>query len=230
MPIARNDRGQAIYVPVEVLFFDERPEDFFWGNDYEYRRRLAEARYRVLEVIRFASVPLSGRGTCHEVRGVGPRACSLADFVDGRDGQRAQRLKKQRLKEAHGLLPPNVRRLRSPQAISKRRSALFSGTDIPEGYFPAKYNCTVGPEERGRFVDLMRWYLFETAILMMYADDELVRLNDDWYVPVSVMDAHPSARRQRRRKSGKSSKRVKNDDRSFHGKPNRDRGRVPNAA
>jgi hypothetical protein len=39
------------------------------------------------------------------------------------------------------------------------------------------------------------------------------------------MDVHPSARRQRRRKSARSSHRVKDDDRSFHGMPNCARGR-----
>lgn len=222
MPIVRATNGRSIFVSVEQLFLGEYPEDIL-RNNAEYQRRLKEAKYRILEVIRYAAVPLSGRGTCHEVHGIGPRAEHLAEFVDLRDGRRAELLKKQRKLEKAGRLPAGERRRKSPQRISRRRSALFSGTDIPDGYFRSKYNCHVGREERGRFVDLMRRQLFESAIISMYAADELVRLNDVWYVKVSIMDVHPGARRGRRHKSAASSKRTKTDDRSFHGKPNRDR-------
>lgn len=227
MPIVQEDDGRLVYKSVEVVFSRVFPEDIL-RNEIKYRKRIDEARQRILNVIRFASVPLSGRGTCLEVRDIGRRPSDLAKFVDDCDKKRADRLKKQRLQQAKGLLPANVRRMRSPQPIAKRRSALFSGTDIPAGHIRAMNLCRsgLGHEERGRFVDLMRLRLYEAAILEMFADDELVSMNGIWQVRVSVMDAHPSARRQRRRKSGKSSKRVKNDDRSFHGRPNRDRGLV----
>jgi hypothetical protein len=64
----------------------------------------------------------------------------------------------------------------------------------------------------------------------MIENREISLINDAWYVSVSIMDAHAPARKQRQRKSGKSSKQVKTDDRSFHGRPNRDRDRVQKAA
>lgn len=224
MPIIRNASGQSQYIAVGELFFAERPEVFFCGNDSELERRLVEARYRVIEAIRFADIPLTGIGTCHEIRGIGSDSEDLTNFVDTRDGRRAQLLKKQRAREETVGLMPNERRRRSPQPLRRRRSALFSGTDIPKGYFFRKYGLNLSRYERARFVDLMRWHLFHAAIEEMYSNDEIARLNDVWYIKVSVMDVHPSARRQRQRKSTRSSHRVKRDDRSFHGRPNRDRG------
>lgn len=220
MPITRDASGNSRFCNIRDLCDSVRPEDFFPSAELD--RRHAEARRRVLEAVRFAAVPLSGRGTCHEVRGIGPRPRHLAEFVDRYDGRRARRLRKQRRQR----LAPNEPRLRSPQPISKRRAALFSGTDIPTGYFKQEYGCRVGPEERSQFVEMMRWWLLETAISQMYGDDEIGRINGVWYVSVIVMDAHPSARQQRQRKSAQSSHRVKHDDRSFHGRPNRDRARL----
>lgn len=228
MPIIRNASGQSQYIAVGELFFAERPQDFFDDNDSEdseLKRRLAEARYRVIETIRFADNPLTGIGTCHEIHGIGSELEDLTNFVDIRDGRRAQLLKTQRAREESVGLAPHERRRRSPQPLRRRRSALFSGTDIPKGHFFRQYGLSLSRYERARFVDLMRWHLFHAAIEEMYANNEIARLNDVWYIKVSVMDVHPSARRQRRRKSARSSHRVKDDDRSFHGMPNCARGR-----
>lgn len=220
MPIIRDPNGHSRFCNIADMCSSVRPEDFFHSD--ELKCRLKEARRRTLDAIRFASVPLSGRGACHEVHGLGPRPRHLAEFVDRFDGQRARRLMKQRRRS----LALNEPRLRSPQHISKRRAALFSGTDIPEDYFQEEFHCRVGPEERSQFVEMMRWWLLETAISQMYGNDEIGQINSVWYVSVRVMDAHPSARKQRRRKSAQSSHRVKHDDRSFHGRPNRDRARI----
>lgn len=224
MPIIRNASGHSRYIS------EERPEKFFLGNEEEYRRRVAEARNRVIDTIRFAAVPLTGTGTCHEVYGVGPELKNLTNFVDLRDGRRSRLLVEQRTREENEGLAPHEHRRRAPQDIKRRRSALFGGTDIPGGYFRNKYGRRFTREERAQFIDRMRWHLINDAVMEMFAKDEIARLNDIWYVKVSVVDAHPSARRQRRRKSHRSSHRVKRDDRSFHGRPNRDRVRVLIAA
>lgn len=226
MPIVRSSAGHSVFVTVAVAFDSVRPEDFFQDNDEMLGQRLAEARRRVLEAIRFADVPLTGRGTCHEVRGIGAQPADLAQFVDFFDSRRARLLKDQRHREANGSLRPYEWRKRSPQVVQKRRSALFSGTDMPIDYFRVIHDCVVGRQEQSQFVDLMRRHLLEMAIITMLGQHEISLLNDIWYVSVSVMDAHPNAREQRRRKSAKSSRRIKNDDRSFHGRPNRDRLRT----
>jgi hypothetical protein len=217
MPIARDVSGRTTYVSA-AEFYRERPQDFFRSDPAEFNRRVTRARSRVLEVIRFASVPLSGRGMCHEVRmdpSVGSFTEQLTNYVDRFDGRRVQQVRRQRKQEANSGLAPHQRRLRSPQDIKRRRSALFGGKDIPPGYF-GKRKPSQG--EIDRFVDLMRWYLIEEAILVMYSQHELELINSTWYIPVSVMDAH------RLPASGRS--RVKYDDRSFHGRPNRDRALV----
>ena len=120
MPVIRNASGQSQYIAVGELFFAERPEDFFHGNDRELKRRLAEARYRVIETIRFADNPLTGIGTCHEIHGIGPALEDLTNFVDVRDGRRAQLLKTQRAREESAGLAPHERRRRSPQPLRRR--------------------------------------------------------------------------------------------------------------
>lgn len=218
MPVVRDVGGRSAYVPTDG-FYRERPEDFFRCNHDEFQARVSRARSRVLEAIRFASLPLSGRGTCHEVRmdpSVGSFVEQLTNYVDRVDSRRMVRVRRQRKQAAKSGLAPHQHRLRSPQDIKRRRSALFGGKDIPPGYFGPR---GLSQAETDRFVDLMRWYLIEEAICVMHARHELELVNDVWYVPVSVMDMHVSGRRSGRR----SGNRVKYDDRSFHGSPNRDR-------
>lgn len=225
MPIARDASGNARYVSIDTTFYKERPEDFL-GNGEEYEKRVRIARTRVLDAIRFASVPLTGRGTCHEVRGVGDSINALTDFIDASDGRRANRVRKQRRRESKHLMTPDEHRLKSPQDTKRRRSALISGSEICPNFFRREYGFQESKRERDQFVDLMRWWLLNAAIERMVQDHELVCVGAIWYVPVSVFDKYDPARKQRKRKSGRSSKRTKRDDRSFHGHPNRDRGKI----
>lgn len=212
MPLVRNRNGQQYYVkPVD--FYREHAENFL--STEEYQKRVDEARRRVLNAIRFACIPLSGRGTNHKVKVdrtlVGSRVSLLVDFVDQTDRRRIRKLRTQRHREETGGLAPGERRLRSPQPIDKRRSALFSGSDIPPGYFDvpfSKYEMTV-------FVDLMRWVIIEDAVLQMQAAEELNYIDETWYVSVCTMDIHVRKHSKRR---------TKVDQRPFHGRPGRDRG------
>jgi len=208
------------------VYYTDRPRDFFVGRDAEYDRRVAEGRFRVIEAFRFASVPLSGRGMCHEVRGIGTTGEHLTNFVDTYDSRRIKEVRKQRAVDGvEGLVSLDWRRS-SPQNITRRRSGLFSGSDVTRGFFYHKGVHDVSKQERAGFVDLMRWYVLQDAIQLMIDKQEISVINDVWYIKVSVLDAHAPARRQRRHKSQQSSKRVKQDDRSFHGRPNRDRVRT----
>lgn len=176
----------------------------------DYKARVRVARRRVLDVIRFASpVPLRGYGHNHEIRidpsSVKSPLVQLAHLVDETDGRRARAIRCQ--SESH--LVPGAH-LRSPQDIKWRRSTLFGGKDIPMEY----YNH-MPQAEINRVVDTMRWIMICDAIEKMHRRQELVLLGDRWLVSVSVMDRH--IRRVTRRPS------VKRDDRSFHGRPNRDR-------
>ncbi len=155
------------------------------------------------------------RGMNHEIRAVGSCIEDLANFVDRQDRQRSHNLRKQRQRAVKQGLTPGEHRLRSPQEVARRRRALFRHSDIPRGYFEK-----IPPYELDRFVDLMRWYLIEAAIIEMYEHYEIELINDDWYIKVSIMDDHRSARR-----SHKPRRHVKRDDRSFHGRPHRDRQR-----
>jgi len=206
MPITFDSSGRASYTPLRMLYSSDRPENFL--DDAAYRERIAEARRRLLEAIRFAERPLAGAGTNHQVENVGDkrRVENLTDMIDHYDRRRYDRLNRQRSRERRFGLAPGEDRIRSPQDIKRRRSALFSGADIPDGYFTG----SLSPREIRAFVDLMRWYIINDAIWAMYAEDELVYLNNTWYVPVSVMDQHRHSRR------GKVN-RVKRDDRSNHG-------------
>ncbi len=221
MPIVRDPAtGRQTYVSTAEYFRDIRPEYFFQGNDAEYVRRVRNARQRVLRAIRTTRVPLAGRGYNHEFRvdvTRGSRIKLLADFVDAKDGSRARRVRENNKMRADNQRPPG-QRIRIPQDVKKRRSALFGGQDIPEAY---RKEHGLGQSQVDRLVDRMRWFLIEDAIVLMYAYDELMFVGDRWYVPVSVMDKF----RRSERRSRKSKASIKPDFRPFHGRPNRDRDR-----
>jgi hypothetical protein len=223
MPIVRDSRGRSAYVPFEG-FFCEKPLDFFNENQEEYRIRLIEARVRVLEVIRFASRPLRGRGLNHEVFAIGSRIEDLVNFVDENDRRRCERVRQQRKREAKNGLLPGEHRLRSPQQVSRRRRALFRHSDIPKGYFAGQ---RMSSRELDMFVDLMRWYLIETAVTNMFRHYEIECVSGVWAVKVSVMDNHGPAMRDRHKRPAGKRGQVKYDDHSWHGRPKRDRKRLP---
>lgn len=218
MPIVRDGSGRSVFRRLPQLD-TAHPRDFFRGNPEGYTVRVQRARHKVLDTIRFLEDTAAGPGLCHEFP-VDTHLNSspthqLANFVHYHDDRRAKRLREQRYREATVGLAPHEPRLRAPQRLSKRRSHLFGGTDIPRHYF----GSDVSAGEISHFVQYMRWLLVVDAIEALVADEMLLYFNGAWEVPVSAMDEH----RLRRKQSGG---RVKRDDRSWHGKPNRDRDRV----
>ncbi|MEO5949917.1 MAG: hypothetical protein ABIQ04_00540 [Candidatus Saccharimonadales bacterium] len=217
MPIVRDERGHSVYVSANELQ-TMRPEFFFAGNDAEYVKRVEEARRRVLNSISTAEVPLTGRGTCHQIDIDLPdgkrRIEALADYVDAKDGHRARRVRKQRPRRAKGAATRNAGLLRSPQNVKRRRSALFGGADIDQSYIDKR---NMSQSDVDRLVDLMRWYLVEDAILTMYSRGELMFVNETWYVSVRTMDVHRRTKHRRR---------IKND-RGWHGRASNARSGFP---
>lgn len=216
MPIVRDDKGRAVYVPFDG-FFKEHPRDFFTENHDEYQARVRAARHRVLEIIRFAAVPLCGRGMNHVVK-AGPTVANLADFVEKYDGEKCRRVRNYRAHKKVAGREMFQQHLRSPQDIKRRRRTLFRHSDIPQGWFGQR---KFTQSDLDRFVDLMRWYLIEEAIKQMLNEHQITCLDGLWTVRVSVMDDHQPARKERRRNRSN----VKHDDRSYHGRPKRDRNR-----
>ena len=218
MPIIRDASGRSRYVSPPTIHIDN-PAVFFPhepDEPDEYSKRLEEARARIIETIRFHERPLWGRGLNHEVHGPGPDFSELAKLVDFKDGWRARRLQKQRIRERLRSLAPNERRLRSPQDIKRRRSAIFGANDLPDGYFNG---IEINDLEITDFIETIRRLIIEAAIAKMWHDQEMEYLNNAWYIKVSVLDRHIASRSRGQRRSAK----VKLDDRSFHGKPNKDR-------
>jgi len=217
MPLVRNASGHHVWMSAPVIQVNN-PVDFFKDDPDEYESRLEEARTRTIETIRFYTRPSCGRGLNHEVQTPDPDLAELASLVDFKDGKRARRLQKQRLRERLFSLAPNERRLRSPQDIKRRRSAIFSASDLPDGYFNG---VAINNFEITDFVERIRRMIIEAAITQMWGNHELEYLNGTWYIKVSVLDRHIA---ERKRGKGSSSK-VKRDDRSFHGRPNNARKR-----
>lgn len=72
--------------------------------------------------------------------------------------------------------------------------------------------------EIAQHVEAVRYQLMLDALEAMKSNNELWNFDDDaWLVPVSVMDKF------RGRSNGNASRDVKVDDRSYHGRPKRDR-------
>lgn len=219
MPIYR-DMGGAAYVPPDAIRH-ERPEDFLSPD--VYRERLEEARWRILEAIRFATKPQCGVGMSHEVVDIGTRADDLVNYIDTYDGRHARQVRDQRLKTPHGKRAAqqgSIWRARSPQDRKRRRWALFRIEDISDCDLRKRFLRNPKSTEAYQFVELMRWLLIEDTVLSMIGRGEIGIMNDRWYVKVSVMDKHRKARRSRRHGSG-----VQVNDHSYHGKPRRDRKR-----
>lgn len=215
MPVIKDPSGHSIYVPLLELI-TVHPADFF--DTKEYNRRVEQAKRKVLDAIRFAERPMSGLGTCHEFA-IDPKSAKtpveqLVDYVHRYDDRRASKLRAQRQREARHGLAPNERRLRSPQPLFRRRSHLFGGNDIPHGFF----EWNIGQAERDTLVQHVRWMLIELAVESLWANMTLEIVGSIWSVRVSSMDNHRLNKRQ--------SNAVKRDDRSWHGRPNRDRTRI----
>jgi hypothetical protein len=215
MPVVRDASGNSVYVSAPKIDVSE-PEKLFDKESKEYEVRLAEARFRIIEAIRYDQRPLYGRGFNNEVESLGPDFAELAKYVDLIDGKRANRLKKQRIRERKYGLGPNERRLRSPQDLKRRRSAIFSGGDFPPGFFKG---IIINQIEFDELVEQVRLSIIEAAIMQMWNEFELEYLNDTWYVKIFALDQHIADRKRGNRRSHQ----VKTDDRSFHGRPNRDR-------
>lgn len=217
MPIIKDASGRSIYAPLPQLT-TAHPADFFMDNPEEFARRVERARRKVLDAIRFAERPLSGLGTCHEfvIDLSSPKSSivQLADYANSYDDRRAKRVRSQRRRELNGGLAPGEHRLRSPQSLFRRRSTLFSGKEIPINYFDGR----VSPTEIDQFVQRMRWLLMSDAVEYLHACGTLELVGGVWSVRVSEMDIH-------RLRPGKANP-VKYDDRSWHGRPNRDRSRA----
>lgn len=216
MPVVKDARGGLRYGRLTEFSYREHPSDFLSPD--EFAGRVAVARSRVLDIVRFTETPLSGKGLCHEVCGLTADMESLVDYVDECDSRRANNVRKAKKWYRHGL-QPNRSLPRSPQHRARRRSALFGGVDLPEGYLEDTYDPLITQDERDGFVDLMRWLVIRDAIAAMIEQHELEWMNGVWYVKVSTLDAHRSGKK-------KKANRVKQDDRSFHGRPNRDRGKI----
>lgn len=215
MPITRDASGHSIYVPTKKVL-PKNPEVFFEDDPDEYDKRIEESRFRVIEAIRFNVRPLCGRGLNHDMKTKTPNFAELAMQIDRIDGKRARNLRHQRVREALFSLAPNERRKRSPQDVKKRRSAIFSADDFPDGYF---HDTETSEQEIFHFVEKVRQSIIEVAIVKMWRDLEIEYIDGNWQIKPKVLDRHVA---DAKKPKGSSSK-VKRDDRSFHGKPNRDR-------
>ena len=215
MPVLKDATGASKFVSITELTSELHPSDFLKDSS-EYEKRLAVAKFRCIEVIRYDETPLYGKGLCAELDSVGNSGEELAEYINSIDSRRLKRLRRQRRREKAEGLMPGERRMRSPQPRSKRRSALFSGNDIPSGYFEDHLGTDVHGSELEQFVDSMRLILIQDVLDRMIASHELELVGETWLLKVSVLDEHTKRQPSRRN--------VKRDDRSFHGRPNRDRG------
>lgn len=179
----------------------------------ELATRRSEARERVIKIIRFNEIVLIGKGYCHQVKGLNGDTASLARYIDELDNRRSEQVSRQReLTEDIGLLARGIK-LRSPQNLKRRRSALFGGQDLPINIFEA----LPSPEEVKELVGRIRRNLIHDAVKELVRRHEIEYVGGVWNLKPSVADVQRLERMRRRNNN------VKQDDRSFHGRPNRDR-------
>lgn len=211
MPVVSDRHGRLARVP-ETWFFAERPRDFLSTTCYV--DRLKVARRIILTVVVSQGRDSRPNDT---LKLSSDQPADLADFIDRIDGNKSRRA---RLVSAdqHAQSFARSYRIRSPQQMSHRRRRLFSLDDI-EGSWLFYDPVSRQNREYEPFLDLMRWHLIHDAINAMIDQGELWHMHGMWQVRPSVIDQHRECGRRSRKRS------VKHDDRSFHGRPNRDRQR-----
>lgn len=217
MPIVKDSQG-AKYASILSLF-QPKPEDFFGEREEEYAKRIQRMAWNVCEFIRYADRPLYGRGLNHDLHGDHlPTLESLASLIMHLNNRRVVRLKKQRRRESKYGLGEYETRLRSPQDIKRRRSAMFGAKDIPEGYFEPYHLASFEIDEVITHV-ITLMYL---EILTSWKDAGILyRIGNVWHFSVEAMDAY----RKDVERAQQCRHHVKRDDRSFHGKPSSDKRR-----
>lgn len=212
MPVVSDRRGRLARVP-DTWFFDEHPRDFL--EDTLYRQRILIARNRVLDTVlnlrqdaEYNDVIYLQSHDTHD----------LASFVDGLDSARSKRKRVMtaRNNASTGQSAPGGHRIRSPQHMRRRRRSLFSLDDVPHSWLLYDQGAR-DLRKYEPFLDLMRWHLIHEAIAEMVRSHELWFMDGTWQVQTSTMDQHRGCGR-RNHKS-----RIKRDDRTYHGRPSRDR-------
>lgn len=202
MPVLSDGHGRYASVDTSDLY-SEHPKDFLDHATYE--ARVATARHIVLNVILHLR---KGRPLNDAVYLDGGESVDLANFIDGLDGSRSRRVRKQGKRSRQFT---SSYWIRSPQDIKKRRRRLFSLDDIPvllhSEWFHDEY----------KLLDVMRWHLIHDAILRMVHEGDIWYMNGIWQVRVSIMDQHRGCGHH------PSQHGKKYDRRPFHGRPNRDR-------
>lgn len=209
------------YIPRDKLFSNRSVRRTYPIDASEYitreeeRQRIAVAKERIVYIIRHLEPSLAGRGLNHILRGHGPGTKVLAKFIDDKDDARRKSVVAQRNGTLDGGLMARGIKLRSPQDVKRRRSALFSVADIE-----------IHPHEElpdhrviERLVNQIRLDIIHDAIEEMKRDHEIEFVGGAWLLKVSTTDA------QRLGGNDGKSNRVKRDERPHHGRPNRDRGR-----
>jgi len=205
MPVISDGHGRYASVDPSDLH-PEHPRDFL--DSKTYKSRVALARRIILNVILHLQ---KGRPLNDAVLLDSDRSEDLANFIDGIDGSRSRRARKQPSRSTNFV---SNYRIRSPQDIKRRRRRLFSLDDVPVLLHSELINHDY------KFLDVMRWHLIHDAIVQMMRDDELWFMDGVWQVRVTAMDKHRGCGHHRSR-HGK-----KYDQRPFHGRPNRDRGLI----
>ena len=211
MPVMSNGRGGFAYVSEDHIY-SEHPRDFL--DETTYAERLELAKSIILRVV------LSLREKNDTVYDVGSSPADFADFIDGLDGSRSRRARLVSASDSTQRFAGSYR-IRSPQHMARRRRRLFSLDDIEGAQL--LFDCRArGNRDYESFLDLMRWHLIHDAAIQMIEKRDMWCMNDIWQIRPMLMDHY----RSRTPKGRKGQNSVKVDDRSFHGRPNRDRGRM----
>jgi hypothetical protein len=94
----------------------------------------------------------------------------------------------------------------------RARDKIYSSLDLPR-----KYRHYSG-KEKERLADCVRYELFVRLLTLMKEMNSIWRMDGEWWVPQSVMDEYLLL--------FKGAKESYRNQRSFHGRPNRDRQRL----
>lgn len=211
MPVLTDGHGGFAHVPKDNIY-TEHPRDFL--DEKSYEARLEVAKSIILRTV------LSLRPLNDSVYKIGTSPADFADFIDGIDSTRSQRARVVSASDSTQKFA-GKHRVRSPQHMIRRRRNLFSLDDIQGARL--LFDCRVrGIRDYEPFLDLMRWHLVHEAALQLIENCDMWYMNNVWQIKPSVMDQYRLSTVPRRSKRFS----VKKDDRSFHGRPNRDRQRT----
>ena len=180
-------------------------EDLFTKG--EFAKTLLDTRWQIIRVFTEARSGRGRRATKGYIVGLNDQLASLATYIQRSMSKRAQDkiFSAEALQDILRVIREQEQRAES-ETVRQQQEKLY-----------VKYQCHTKQEQES-LVRLVRFEIFMRLLVQMRDTQAVWYVNGEWWIPQTVTDEY-----LRRFKGAKKSFR---NQRNFHGRPSRDRGRL----